>query len=108
MSVLSIRFLADVAVAYAWLNARGYTMESVTDYISMLKYQDPARFGGRYPSPSTALRIPAKAADEPRVDERADLNTPQLHPAARDGARPLSAPGTGPACSAGARSRERG
>jgi hypothetical protein len=67
MSVMSIRFLADLAVAYAWLDAHGYTMESVTDYVSMLKYQDPARFGGRYPDPSTALRIPAKAADEPRV-----------------------------------------
>jgi hypothetical protein len=67
MPVMSIRFLADLAVAYAWLDAHGYTMESVTDYVSMLKYQDPARFGGRYPDPSTALRIPAKAADEPRV-----------------------------------------
>jgi Zn-dependent protease with chaperone function len=42
-------------------------MEPVTDYISMLKYGDAARFGGRYPDPYTALRIPAKAADEPRV-----------------------------------------
>jgi hypothetical protein len=68
MSTMSIRFLGDLAVSYAWLDANGYTMESVTDYISMLKYQDAARFGGRYPDPPTALRIPANATDHPRVD----------------------------------------
>jgi hypothetical protein len=68
MSTMSIRFLGDLGVAYAWLDANGYTMESVTDYVSMLKYQDAARFGGRYPDPSTALRIPPNATDNPRVD----------------------------------------
>jgi hypothetical protein len=68
LSTMSIRFLGDLGVAYAWLDANGFTMESVTDYISMLKYQDAARFGGRYPEPSAALRIPAKATDNPRVD----------------------------------------
>jgi hypothetical protein len=67
MPVMSIRFLADLSLAYAWLDANGYTMESVTDYISMLKYQDATRFGGRYPDPVTALRIPPKAADDARV-----------------------------------------
>jgi hypothetical protein len=68
MSTMAIRFLGDLGVAYAWLDANGYTMETVTDYVSMLKYQDAARFGGRYPDPSTALRIPASATDNPRVD----------------------------------------
>ena len=67
MSVQSIRFLADLSLAYAWLNANGYSMETVSDYVSMLKYQDAARFGGRYPDPITALRIPPKAADDPGV-----------------------------------------
>ena len=67
LPVMSIRFLADLAMAYAWLDAHGYTMESVTDYISMLKYQDASRFGGRYPDPPTALRIPPRATEEPRV-----------------------------------------
>lgn len=68
MPAMAIRFLGDLGVAYAWLDANGYTMESVTDYISMLKYQDVSRFGGRYPDPPTALRIPANATDNPRVD----------------------------------------
>lgn len=71
MPVMSIRFLGDLGVAYAWLDANGYTMEPVTDYISMLKYQDAARFGGRYPDPGTALGIPANATDNPRVDNLA-------------------------------------
>jgi hypothetical protein len=68
LPVMSIRFLGDLAVAYAWLDTNKYTMETVTDYISMLKYQDPSRFGGRYPDPRTALGIPANATDDPRVD----------------------------------------
>jgi hypothetical protein len=67
MSVMSIRFLANLSLAYAWLDANGSTLETVTDYVSMLKYQDASRFGGRYPDPLTALRIPANAADDPRV-----------------------------------------
>ena len=67
MPVISIRFLADLSLAYAWLDTNGYTMETVSDYISMLKYQDASRFGGRYPDPITALRIPPKAADDSRV-----------------------------------------
>src|SRR5216117_700949 len=43
-------------------------MEPVTDYVSMLKYQEASRFGGRYPDPQTALRIPATATNDPRVD----------------------------------------
>jgi hypothetical protein len=43
-------------------------METVTDYVSLLKYQPPARFGGRYPDPRTALQIPPNATDDPRVD----------------------------------------
>jgi len=68
LPVQSIRFLGDLSVAYAWLQSRGYSMETVTDYVSMLKYQPPARFGGRYPDPRTALQIPSNATDDPRVD----------------------------------------
>ena len=67
MPVMSVRFLANLSLSYAWLDANGYTMETVTDYVSMLKYQEPSRFGGRYPDPLAALRIPANAADDPRV-----------------------------------------
>jgi hypothetical protein len=68
LPVMAIRFLADLSVAFAWLDTNGYTMEPVTDYVSMLKYQDATRFGGRYPDPRSALRIPANATDNPRVD----------------------------------------
>jgi len=68
LPVMSIRFLADLSVAFAWLDTNRYTMESVTDYVSMVKYQDPAKFGGRYPDPRAALRIPANATDNQRVD----------------------------------------
>jgi hypothetical protein len=68
LPVMSIRFLADLSVAYAWLQSQGYTLETVTDYVSMLKYQPPARFGGRYPDPRAALQIPPNAVDDPRVD----------------------------------------
>jgi hypothetical protein len=68
LPVMSVRFLADLSVAFAWLDTHGYTMESVTDYVSMIKYQDAARFGGRHPDPRAALRIPGDATDHPRVD----------------------------------------
>jgi hypothetical protein len=68
LPVMSIRFLADIAVAFAWLDTNRYTMESVTDYVSMVKYQSPTTFGGRLPDPRTALGIPASATDNARVD----------------------------------------
>jgi Peptidase family M48 len=69
MPAMSIRFLADLAVAYVWLEANGYSMEPVADYVSMLKYQSAARFGGRYPDPRRALGIPADAERDPNVDK---------------------------------------
>jgi hypothetical protein len=68
MPILSLKFFADLSLAYVWLDANGFTIDTVTDYVSMLKYQDAARFGGRHPDPLTALRIPANAADDPRID----------------------------------------
>ena len=69
MSAMSIRFLADLALAYAWLDANGYSTEPVADYVSMLKYQSADRFGGRYPDPRRALGIPANAESDPDVDQ---------------------------------------
>jgi hypothetical protein len=68
LPVMAIRFLADLSVAYAWLQSQNYTLETVTDYVSMLKYQPSSRFGGRYPDPRAALQIPSNATDDPRVD----------------------------------------
>ncbi len=69
MPLMSIRFLRDLCLAYVWLDTNGYTMESVVDYVSMLKYQPQSHvdFGGRYPDPIRALQIPANATDNSRV-----------------------------------------
>jgi hypothetical protein len=69
LPVMAIQFLADLSVAYAWLQGQGYTIETVTDYVAMLKYQPPSRFGGRYPDPRAALQIPPNATDDPRVEQ---------------------------------------
>jgi len=69
MPAMSIRFLADLALAYTWLEVNGYSMEPVADYVSMLKYQSADRFGGRYPDPRRALGIPANAESDPNVDQ---------------------------------------
>jgi len=44
--VSSLRFLRDMVVAYAWLSAKGYDLQSVTDYLCMIKYQWPDRLRG--------------------------------------------------------------
>lgn len=68
MPAQSIRFVYDLSVGYAWLHVNGYTIEAVSDYISMLKYQDASRFGGRYPDPRGALGIPEHAEDDKSVE----------------------------------------
>ncbi|MBL8700321.1 MAG: hypothetical protein JNK67_18240 [Alphaproteobacteria bacterium] len=67
LPLMSIKFLADISVAHAWLETNGYAAETVAEYLGMLKYQ-PAT-AGRPPDPRTALRIPADATDNPRVDQ---------------------------------------
>ena len=69
MPAQSIRFLADLTLAYVWLQVNGYTMETVTNYVSMLKYQDASRFDGRFPDPRGALGIPTDAESNPEVDQ---------------------------------------
>ena len=111
LPVMSIRFLADLSVAYAWLQSQGYTLETVTDYVSMLKYQPPARFGGRYPDPRAALQILAERRRRSSVDLISGkiLNESlQLHPAPRGRPHPLPAPGIRPRGAPRARPGKRG
>jgi hypothetical protein len=68
-SAASLRFLEDVAMAYTWLERKGYDPRSVGDYLLMLRYWDEAR--GRPPQPWDALCIPADAFDDPDVGDRA-------------------------------------
>src|SRR5262249_51159634 len=38
MPILSLLFLEDLSTAYAWLWANGYSLETIDEYVSMLKY----------------------------------------------------------------------
>jgi hypothetical protein len=68
-SAASIRFLDDLAFAYAWLEMDGYDPRTVADYLLMLRYWTDAR--GRPPPPLATLCIPDFEAVEKRVQERA-------------------------------------
>jgi hypothetical protein len=68
MSAASLKFFDDFCVAIAWLQARGYSIETASDYVSMLKYRTPAAVGGHYPLPLDALQIPGNALDDQRVN----------------------------------------
>lgn len=68
ISAASLKFFDDFCVAIAWLQAKGYSIETASDYVSMLKYRQPAAIGGRYPLPLDALQIPANALDDQRVN----------------------------------------
>lgn len=67
LPVSSIRFLADIAAAFAWLNESGYSIDPVTDYLAMLKYQWPDGLAGRRYRPREALGIPDNATADARV-----------------------------------------
>ncbi len=58
MPVLSLMFLEDLCTAYAWLHLKGYSLETIDEYVTMLRYKKAADFsGGRYPPPLKALKI---------------------------------------------------
>ena len=68
-SAASLRFLEDIAMAYTWLDKKGYATQSVADYLLMLRYWPED--GGRPPKPWDALCIPADAFDDTSVADRA-------------------------------------
>jgi hypothetical protein len=72
MSAQSLKFFDDYCVAVAWLQANGYSIETPAEYVSMLKYRDPAALGGRYPLMLDALAIPGNALDDPHVNDIAN------------------------------------
>ena len=68
--VLSVKFFDDLAIAIAWMDTNGYSMGTVTDWVTMLKYLPPRRFpGGRYLPPLKTLQIPSNATENSKVDE---------------------------------------
>jgi hypothetical protein len=67
--IISLKFLDDLCTAYAWLQIHGYSLETISDYVAMLKYQ---RFSpGATPKPLPTLGIPMGALAEKEVEELA-------------------------------------
>jgi hypothetical protein len=67
--IVSLKFLDDLCTAYAWLQIHGYSLETISDYTAMLKYQSFSP--GAVPKPLPTLGIPPDALKEKKVDELA-------------------------------------
>jgi len=69
--VMSLRFIEDLSVAYAWRHTHGYSLEPIDEYVAMLKYRPAGDFaGGGESGPMKALGVPPKIWErEPKVDE---------------------------------------
>jgi len=67
--VFSLKVLDDLCTAYAWLQVKGYSLETVSEYTAILKYGTPPP--GGFPPPLKALGIPEAALHDPKVDELA-------------------------------------
>jgi hypothetical protein len=65
--ISSLRFLVDTLKSYAWLNANGYDLQPITDYLSIIKYQWPGNIRGVTHTPIETLGIPANATEDSRV-----------------------------------------
>jgi len=68
--VSSLRFLSDMAAAYAWLSVKGFDLQPVTDYLCLIKYQWPGRLRGVPHTPRDVLGVPANALDDAPVMSR--------------------------------------
>jgi len=69
MPAISLLFFEELCVAIAWLQVNGYRLETVEEYVAMLKYKDARAFGGRYMPPLEALGIPVNAVSDPKVND---------------------------------------
>jgi hypothetical protein len=66
--IFSLLFLEDLCTAYAWLHKMGYNLDTVDEYLAMLRYKSASDFkGGQYPPPLIALGIPVSAVDDPEL-----------------------------------------
>ncbi len=72
MPMFTVKFIEDLSTSVAWLHQKGFTIETLPEYISMLKYQKAKSFNnGRYPTPLEALDIPSNAREDKEVDKLA-------------------------------------
>jgi hypothetical protein len=68
MPVFSLLFLEELATAYAWLQHHDYSLETVEEYVTMLRHKKASEFsGGRYPPPLKAMQIPPDAMSDEQV-----------------------------------------
>jgi len=62
LPVLSLKFFADLTLAYTWLRMNGYEAASPTIYMKLVKYNRPGRFpGNHYPPLLAAIGVPDHA-----------------------------------------------
>lgn len=67
LPISGLRFLADICLAYAWLNAKGMSVLPVAHYAATLKYRWPDPFAGRPHQPLAVLGVPLEAKTDERV-----------------------------------------
>ena len=68
--ISAIKFIDDVSIAAAWLERNNYSLETLIDYISILKYGVNRFPPGQVPDPIKALHVPEKAYEQDQwVDE---------------------------------------
>ena len=69
--VMSLKFIEDLSVAYAWRYNNNYSLEPIDEYLVMLKHRPAEEFpGGRMPDPMAALGVPPKIWErDPQVDD---------------------------------------
>lgn len=67
LPAMSLKFLDDMLVAFAWLWKNGYSVETAFEYVGLLKYGSQADYG-RWPAPLAALGIPDDALSDDDVD----------------------------------------
>jgi len=66
--IQSVKFLDDLSLAWGYAWSKDLSLENVTDYVAMLKYQKPPAAG--FPPPLQALGIPADIwKQDARVDD---------------------------------------
>jgi hypothetical protein len=71
LPALSLKFIEDLSIAYAWRHVNRHSLEPIDEYLAMLKYRRPEEFpGARVPDPLNALGIPPRIWErDKRVDE---------------------------------------
>ncbi|WOH49265.1 phage exclusion protein Lit family protein [Bradyrhizobium sp. sBnM-33] len=67
LPILSLKFLDDLCIAYAWLQVHNYSLETISDYVAMLKYQDLPSLPPVLPT----LGIPVDALSDKEVAQLA-------------------------------------